>query len=120
GVSCALRSSSRLTVPREDTPNIVPYFAAAAATARSPRWWKRRCPRVALRRQDEVLPRRPLSIQKDSRHLGRASWRSEAVIVRTLKGLMVRRPVGAPIAGGETSRPGCTIRPLEARGDARR
>jgi putative tryptophan/tyrosine transport system substrate-binding protein len=36
GVSFALRSSSRLTVPSEETPNIVRYFAAAAATARSP------------------------------------------------------------------------------------
>ena len=36
GVSYALRSSTRLTVPSEDTPNIVPNFAAAAATALSP------------------------------------------------------------------------------------
>jgi len=36
GVAMAAPISSTLTVPRDDTPNMVPNFSAALATARSP------------------------------------------------------------------------------------
>ena len=41
-----LQSAHALVVPSDDTPNMVPYLAAAAATARSPSWWNKRCSAV--------------------------------------------------------------------------